>query len=133
MKKQQITVLLLICLFSQNILSAVWVLPNISINCESNHQTDCVVATTDHLGHNLPMIKSSIDTNVVDIGSSDLYNSYSNLSFSCDHCLASCQSVIPTNNLVSFISRPNHLFDGKVIFAVVDTFSSTLYRPPIII
>jgi hypothetical protein len=131
MKKRKITVLLLIWLFSQHIFAAVWMLPSTNISCASSHKANCADVTSDHMSHNLPIMQSLVDPNIVDKSSSDLHNSHSNLSFSCDHCLASCQSVVPTNNSMSFLSTPTHLFDDKVIFAIVDTFSGSLYRPPI--
>lgn len=137
MKKRNIAVLLLAWLFSQQLFAAVWMVASTDANCASNTQSDCVVQSIKHIGHNMPIV--TVSTEIYSVGtSSDEVNSQeqnkaqNNLSSSCDHCRASCQPSVLSSNLVTPFNTIHLLFDAHVIDAVVDTFLSSLFRPPIL-
>jgi hypothetical protein len=134
MKKQHITVLMLLWLFSQQLFAAVWTVDSTGANCASHAKSDCKVIanSTEHLGHAMPMVIGS-DAETSDEKSSQKESKvHNNLSMNCDHCLTICQPLVLTTNLVPPVSTIHFLFDAQPTGAIVDSFFSTLFRPPIL-
>jgi hypothetical protein len=139
MKKQHITVLMLLWLFSQQLFAAVWTVDSTGANCASHAKSDCtaIVNTTKHVGHAMPMLMGSdAETSDEENSQKDSSNkeskAHNNLSMNCDHCRTTCQPLVLTSNLVPPISTIHFLFDAKPTGAIVDSFLSTLFRPPIL-
>ena len=139
MKKQHITALMLLWLFSQQLFAAVWTVDSTGANCASHAKSDCTVIanTTEHVGHAMPMLMGSdAETSAEESSQKDSSNkeskAHNNLSMNCDHCRTICQPIVLTSNLVPPISTIHFLFDAQPTGAIVDSFLSTLFRPPIL-
>jgi hypothetical protein len=121
MKTRQFTLILLILLFSQQLFAAVWPMPNAGAGCVYYNQSDCILKTPQHTGHTMPMMQS---VDVVDLTEKS--------SMICDHCSTTCQPSLVSDNLLPLATSSHLPFEAQSIDATVDTFLSTLYRPPIL-
>jgi len=103
MKKQQFTAVLLIWLFSQQLLAAGWMTSShVDIKCAEHRQSGCLVNMAEHKGHIMPVSESSASA-----------------SMACDHCSVLCQPSLIVSDFSAFLSNSGHL-------------PVTLYRPPIL-
>jgi hypothetical protein len=139
MKKQHIAVLMLLWLFSQQLFAALWTVDSTGANCASHAKSVCTVITnsTEHVGHAMPMLMGSdAETSDEENSQKDSSNKeskvHNNLSMNCDHCLTICQPLVLTSNLVPPVSTIHFLFDAQPTGAIVDSYLSTLFRPPIL-
>lgn len=121
MKKRQFTTLLLIWLFSQPLLAAVWSTPHMNVGCGGYKQGDCVLDMT-HIGHNMP-------NNMLNSHETSLP---SGMSLMCDHCSTICQPSLVPGQLNILTQATPLVFEAQSITTPADTFLGTLYRPPIL-
>ncbi|MGS2716876.1 hypothetical protein ACVBE9_01765 [Eionea flava] len=115
MKKRQLTTMLLIWLFSQQLLAAVWSTPPANIDCINDSQNDCFSAIT-HMGHIMPSNSDS---------------SSSGISMMCDHCSTVCQTLLISHHLLGLIQETHSTSNTPFIDTPINALPSTLYRPPI--
>ena len=144
MKKRHIAVLLLAWFFSQQLFAAVWMVASTDMNCASHAQSDCVVIVnpTAHMGHAMPMAtgsdeanyqeKSPLNKNSLETNSLETNKAQNNLLTNCDHCSTVCQPLVLTNNLAPLIRTTHLQFNAQPTDAIVVTFLSKLFRPPIL-
>jgi hypothetical protein len=117
MKKRQFTTLLLIWLFSQQLFAAIWVMPHMNVDCVDYSQNDCFSGIA-HNRHNIPS----------DSGAS----SSGDMPMTCDHCSTACQPLLISHHLVGLIPETHLIVDTQSLNTPINTFLSTLYRPPIL-
>ncbi len=124
MKKRQFTTILLIWLFSQQLFAAVWAMPHTGMDCaeHSQNQSDCTLNASQHTGHAMLMMQSADNT-----------DASATLSMMCDHCSTTCQPSLISDNLLPLATSGHLPFEAQSIDASVDSFHTTLYRPPILV
>jgi hypothetical protein len=123
MKKRHLTTILLIWLVSQQLFATVWAMPNTGMDCvEHSQNTDCMPKITEHMGHAVPTMNAT-DGSVA----------YDASPMVCDLCSITCQPSVISNTLLPLIKTVHVVFEAQSIDAPVDTFLSTLYRPPILV
>lgn len=126
MKKKQLTVILLIWLFSQQLFAVTWVMPHTGMGCvePSNSQSDCTANVSAHQGHAMPMMQSA---NATDFNE----GLTEGLSMLCDHCSTICQPSLTNDKLILSVTSGHLPFATPSIATPIDIFLSSLYRPPI--
>jgi hypothetical protein len=119
--KKRFTITLLLWLFSQQLLAAVWVMPTTSAGCVEPNKSQCVAPPTKPMGHIMPMEHNN-----------DSPMTAKQSSVICDLCVIACQPLLVSCDLLSFKKINHSELVVQCASNLVETFLSTAFRPPIL-
>ena len=127
MIKRWFSITLLVWLFSQQLLAAVWATPNDGIGCADNVTSNCIVNVIQPMAHQMPMVDMINLPLTYDQSSSDTPHT----SMICDLCITACQDSLIVINYQFFIKVTDFLAMISSMQTPINTFLDTAYRPPI--
>ena len=132
MIKRCFTITLLVWLFSQQLLAAVWATPNDGMGCSEDGIANCMVNSIQPMGHQMPMA-ALINPPLADAqSSSNSAPPHDQSSMNCDLSITACQVSLFVNDYQFFINPIDFLTMLSSIQTPINTFLDTAYRPPII-
>ena len=116
MKKRQLTLLIIVWLFSQQLFAIVLSASHKVMDCTEYSHSNCAVDAIEHNGHLMPS-SGADDANVL---------------MTCDHCNTFCQPSIIVNNELMPVNL-NHLpVTPRADAVLVNIVLAIPHRPPIL-